>query len=525
MKTGDLDILGAITSAGGFSSADGETAGDAGDDLSLTAGSGNAASGDGGSVNITSGAGITAAFILTSQDETDYNNSGDNGTFVGGDGGGGTAYVAADTITLSDGTLITVDVVDGNDDVQDFTVTTSGLTTVVAGVVLTQSSTSGTGTDFTLTPESNNITAFSHIGGDIVLTPGVGTGGGSAGAIVIPQTIAPTVTSNKLYNVSGAIIWDGVDLTAAVGIGTETAQDDILIGTGAGANLNASFSSENVLVGVNAGNGITNGDQNTAIGHDAMADGTPTGVHNVAIGFESMHSAAMALALSNIGIGFQTLSVIANGARNVVIGESSGRKIINGDDNVVLGPLAGPTTDVSDGLFINTSESDTPLIGGSFSTGIVTFSGALRFTERADHIGSPTATFGELWVRNDGPNVLVFTDDAGTDTVLGDDTVTTNTQSGTTYTAILSDAGKMITLDNGSSITMTIPANSSVAYPIGTQLNFMQLGAGQVTVTITDDTLDVESSLTLLLLGQFAVATAFKVTATTWVLFGDLEVA
>jgi hypothetical protein len=100
-----------------------------------------------------------------------------------------------------------------------------------------------------------------------------------------------------------------------------------------------------------------------------------------------------------------------------------------------------------------------------------------------------------------------------------------NTQTGTTYTAVLADAEKMITLSNAAAITMTIPANASVAYPIGTKLNFMQLGAGQVTVAITTDTLNVESTLTLLLAGQYAAATAFKVTATTWVLFGNLEAA
>ena len=100
-----------------------------------------------------------------------------------------------------------------------------------------------------------------------------------------------------------------------------------------------------------------------------------------------------------------------------------------------------------------------------------------------------------------------------------------NPQVGVTYTAVLSDAEKMITLNNAAAIAMTIPANASVAYPVGTQLNFMQLGAGQVTVGITSDTLNVEAALTLKLTGQFAVATALKVSATEWTLFGNLEAA
>jgi hypothetical protein len=104
-------------------------------------------------------------------------------------------------------------------------------------------------------------------------------------------------------------------------------------------------------------------------------------------------------------------------------------------------------------------------------------------------------------------------------------TTATNTQTGTSYTAVITDAEKMITLDNAAAIAMTIPANASVAYPVGTTLNFMQLGAGAVTIGITTDTLDVASVLTLVLAEKFAVATAVKITSTTWVLFGNLAAA
>lgn len=90
---------------------------------------------------------------IAAQDETDYDGAGSNGTFAGGSG-----YVAADTITLSDGTVITVDTeVAGV--VTEFTVTTSGGEAVDVGVALTQASTTGAGVDFTLTPEANNVSA------------------------------------------------------------------------------------------------------------------------------------------------------------------------------------------------------------------------------------------------------------------------------------------------------------------------------------------------------------------------------
>ena len=64
-----------------------------------------------------------------------------------------------------------------------------------------------------------NGTSAHGIGGDITITPGAGAGSGSAGAIVITATAAPTVTTNKLYNVAGALTWDGTDLTAGGGGG------------------------------------------------------------------------------------------------------------------------------------------------------------------------------------------------------------------------------------------------------------------------------------------------------------------
>ena len=97
-----------------------------------------------------------------------------------------------------------------------------------------------------------------------------------------------------------------------------------------------------------------------------------------------------------------------------------------------------------------------------------------------------------------------------------------NTQTGTTYAIVLTDAAKMITMNNAAANTATLPANASIAFPVGSEVSFMQLGAGATTIAITTDTLDVESSLTLVLAGQYAVATAKKATSTQWVLFGNL---
>ena len=97
-----------------------------------------------------------------------------------------------------------------------------------------------------------------------------------------------------------------------------------------------------------------------------------------------------------------------------------------------------------------------------------------------------------------------------------------NAQVGTTYGPVLTDANGMITMDNAGANTITIPANASVAYPIGTQLFFMQLGAGQTTIAITADTLDKPASQGFTIREQFVPVIAYKETATSWVLYGNL---
>lgn len=96
-----------------------------------------------------------------------------------------------------------------------------------------------------------------------------------------------------------------------------------------------------------------------------------------------------------------------------------------------------------------------------------------------------------------------------------------NTQTGTTYTLVIGDAGKMVTLNNASAITLTIPANASVAFPVGTRIDFAQLGAGQVTFAITSDTLRSSGSK-LKLTGQYSGATIYKLASTEWILIGDI---
>ena len=97
-----------------------------------------------------------------------------------------------------------------------------------------------------------------------------------------------------------------------------------------------------------------------------------------------------------------------------------------------------------------------------------------------------------------------------------------NAQTGTTYTFVLGDAGKWVSFNNVSAITVTVPTNASVAYTTGTEIELAQLGAGQVTVAAAGGvTINGYNNL-LHLAGQYAGATLKKYGTDSWLLVGNL---
>jgi hypothetical protein len=97
-----------------------------------------------------------------------------------------------------------------------------------------------------------------------------------------------------------------------------------------------------------------------------------------------------------------------------------------------------------------------------------------------------------------------------------------NAQTGTTYTPVLTDAGKLITLSNAGAITLTVPPSSSVGYANGTSIDILQKGAGQVTV-VGGSGVTVNASPSLKLRTQNSAATLIEIATDTWQLVGDLE--
>jgi hypothetical protein len=99
-----------------------------------------------------------------------------------------------------------------------------------------------------------------------------------------------------------------------------------------------------------------------------------------------------------------------------------------------------------------------------------------------------------------------------------------NSQS-TAYTLVLADSGKHLLHPTSAfgADTFTIPANSSVAYPIGTAITFVnQASAGVLTIAITTDTMRLAGAGTTgsRTLAANGIATALKITSTEWIISG-----
>jgi hypothetical protein len=132
-----------------------------------------------------------------------------------------------------------------------------------------------------------------------------------------------------------------------------------------------------------------------------------------------------------------------------------------------------------------------------------------------------------------GTTGQVLAKNSGTDmdfiwTAADDTTLEIEAQTGTTYTFALADQPNiLVTASNAAAQTYSIPTNASVAFPIGCQINIIQIGAGQVTINaVTSGTTTVlstgASAAAPKLRAQYSAATCIKVATDTWYVVGDV---
>lgn len=108
-----------------------------------------------------------------------------------------------------------------------------------------------------------------------------------------------------------------------------------------------------------------------------------------------------------------------------------------------------------------------------------------------------------------------------------DVTLAINAQTAT-YTVVLADGtNTLVTMSVAGANDFLIPTNANVAFPVGTVLNVIQIGAGQTTIkAVTAGTTTIASvgatSTAPKLRAQYSAASAIKVGTDTWYVVGDL---
>jgi len=203
---------------------------------------------------------------------------------------------------------------------------------------------------------------------------------------------------------------------------------------------------------------------------------------------------------------------VAKGGTGVGTSTGSGNNVLSTSPTLVTPILGTPTSATltnATGLPISTGVS-------GLGTGVAT---ALAINVGSS--GAPIVNGGVLGTPSSGTLSACTVD--GTDAV-GFRNIPINSQSAA-YTAVLADSGKVIFHPSGdaNARTFTIPANSSVAYPIGTAITFINMTAEVVTIAITTDTMYLSSAGTTgsRSLAQYGSATAIKMTSTTWLISGS----
>jgi hypothetical protein len=89
-----------------------------------------------------------------------------------------------------------------------------------------------------------------------------------------------------------------------------------------------------------------------------------------------------------------------------------------------------------------------------------------------------------------------------------------NTQTAN-YTLVFTDAGKLINMNSSSALTLTVPANSSVPFPIGTRIYVRKGGAGDVTISGASG-VTINAPFGNTITTQYQTVVLIKVDTNTW---------
>jgi hypothetical protein len=231
-----------------------------------------------------------------------------------------------------------------------------------------------------------------------------------------------------------------------------------------------------------------------------------------------------------LGLATQSL----DGLTDVIITTPSTNQVLayNGT-NWVNSSEAGDVSAVTSGTGITVTNGTGPIPSIAIDTTVTAdLSTAQTLTNKTVNLTSNTLT-GTIAQFNTALSDADFATLAGTET-LTNKTLTApiisysvNAVTSSTYTTVATDAGAIVTMNNGSANTFRIPTNANVPYAIGSSITLIQIGAGQTTINaVTSGTTTIASvgatPAAPALRTQYSSATCIKVATDTWYVVGDV---
>ena len=207
------------------------------------------------------------------------------------------------------------------------------------------------------------------------------------------------------------------------------------------------------------------------------------------------------------------------------------------DKNIELGSISSPTDISADGGGITLKGDTDKTINWVSSTSSWTSSEHLSLSSgksiKLNGATSGTITLSSASIA--GTNTITLPATTGTIVTTGDTgTVTAtmlatgparsgfrseiNAQTGTSYTLVLGDLGKLVTMDNAAGMTLAVPPDASVVFAVGDKIDILRKGAGALTIA----GIGINGTPGLKLRAQWSSATLVKLATDTWVLIGDL---
>jgi hypothetical protein len=186
------------------------------------------------------------------------------------------------------------------------------------------------------------------------------------------------------------------------------------------------------------------------------------------------------------------------------------------DKNIVIGDVATPSDVTADGGGITLKGATDKTFNWVDATDSWTSSEHINLASGKDLKVNGTAVISST------AGGFIFTD--GTQTLEGVPSRTPIVQKTASYTlSSLTERDNLIEMSSASAITLSIPTDATLNYPIGTSIDILQTGAGQVTIAaVTPGTTTVNATPGLKLRTTWSSCTLFKRASDTWVVYGDL---